>query len=65
MNQKDDWKYFGKYFLIQIIVLIILYWIFKDADPNTDEMLYANVIDILIPPLLYGIMIYNYAGKIR
>lgn len=53
-------KHFGKFYLIQAILITIEYWIFRNVNPNTDEMLYSNISAILVPPIIFGLMIYTY-----
>jgi len=65
VNPKEQikWKHFIPFYLIQIVIITITYWIAKNVNQHTTEMFYANIPALLAPPIISGLMIYTYKGN--
>lgn len=64
-KESTNWKHFGIFYLFQIILITVTYWVGRNVNQNTTEMLYLNIPAFLGPPIISGLMICTYKGLIR
>lgn len=60
-----NWRHFFLFVIIEILIFVIIYWIFKDANLHTKEMYYANLLEVIRFPIIVAIMIYTHKGRKR
>lgn len=64
-SKSIDWKHFGKFYLIQVVLITFLYFIGRNVNKDTNEMFYLNISAVLIPPIISAVMIYTYKAPQR
>ncbi|WP_299521263.1 hypothetical protein [Winogradskyella sp.] len=60
-----NWKHINLFYLIFIILIAVVNWIWKSADPNTIEMFYADLTMLIVPPIIVTLMILTYKSNKR
>jgi len=63
IKTKNYWVHFTKYFGLITFLNLVIYWIGKEINQNTKEMLFLNILFLSKTFIISVFMIYFYFGK--
>jgi len=61
----NKWKHFGLFYLVQVIIEVLTYWIGADAKPDTTKMNLISLSAMVMPVFITAVMIRTYKSTIE